>query len=90
VKTIYKFPLEVTDQQAVLMPAAAQILAVQVQNGEPFVWAIVDTENPQEERFFDIFGTGHPMHEDNGVGREYVGTFQMHSGSLVFHLFERL
>jgi len=89
VRTIYEFPLEVIDAQAVQMPSGAQILTVQKQNGTPCIWAMVDTENQKEERFFEIFGTGHPMHEDMGVGREYVGTFQMHSGSLVFHLFER-
>lgn len=88
-RTIYEFPLEVIDAQAVQMPSGAQILTVQKQNGTPCIWAMVDTENQKEERFFEIFGTGHPMHEDMGVGREYVGTFQMHSGSLVFHLFER-
>jgi len=89
VRTIYEFPLEVIDAQAVQMPSGAQILTVQKQNGTPCIWGMVDTENQKEERFFEIFGTGHPMHEDMGVGREYVGTFQMHSGSLVFHLLER-
>lgn len=89
-KTIYKFPLEVTDKQAVLMPTDAQILTVQVQGETPCIWAMVDpSHNSKEERFFEIFGTDHPIHEDMGVGREYVGTFQLRGGSLVSHLFER-
>jgi hypothetical protein len=32
-----------------------------------------------------MYGTGHDMPDDPG---QYVGTFQMHGGALVFHLFE--
>jgi hypothetical protein len=44
VKVIYKYTLEVTDEQEVKMPANAQILCVQVQHGRPTLWALVDTK----------------------------------------------
>lgn len=41
-KTIYKYPLDVTDRQVIAMPEDAEILTVQVQNGKPMLWAVVD------------------------------------------------
>lgn len=41
---IYKYPIETVDQQQVKMPDGAQILTVQVQNGKPCLWAMVDPD----------------------------------------------
>lgn len=38
-----------------------------------------------EIRTFAIYGTGHVQESICG---EYIGTFQLHSGALVFHVFE--
>jgi hypothetical protein len=84
-KTIWKFPLEVTDFQHIKVPKGYRILTVRVQYDRPTLWAMVDPNEtdvgPVEIR---IFGTGHPMPDDPG---RYIGTFQMSGGSLVFHVF---
>ena len=90
VKTIYKYELEVKDIQRIFLPAGSEILTMQNQNHTPHIWAMVDSANECVERVFEIFGTGHHIHEDMGVDRKYIGTFQMQGGTLVFHLFERL
>ena len=84
-RTIYKYPLEGTDEQIVLMPRGAEILCVQVQNGIPCLWADISTENAQEreKRYIRIIGTGHELPK---AVMKYIGTFQM--GALVFHVFE--
>jgi hypothetical protein len=87
-KVIFKYEIEARDHQSVEMPAGAQILSVQVQRDVPCIWAIVDPANPVESRSFEVFGTGHPFPACIGSGREYIGTFQLLAGSLVFHLFE--
>lgn len=84
VKTIWKFEIPVAESFGVGMPSGANILTVQVQNGSPYIWAIVDSDAPQTTRYFCARGTGHPL-GDVGL---YIGTFQVHGGSLVFHLFE--
>lgn len=89
-KSIWKFPMNVNDRVRLSMPKGAEILTVQTQNETPCIWALVDTENEKEERYFEIFGTGHPVPVDMGVERKYINTFQLRGGSLVFHLFERL
>ena len=82
-KSIWKFPLEVTDEQKVELPIGAKPLTVQVQGDTACLWALVDTQVQKEARVIQIFGTGHRVSNEG----EYISTFQMHGGSLVFHAF---
>ena len=82
---IWKFALEITDEQFVSMPSGARLLHVDVQHGEPQVWAHVQPSAQSRNRKLRVYGTGHPIESDRGA---YVGTFQVHGGVLVFHLFD--
>jgi len=85
-RAVFKYPLPVLDDYVrVDMPRGAELLCVQMQHGTPCVWALVDPTVALMTRVLRIAGTGHPIERD--VGR-YVGTFQMHGGALVFHVFE--
>lgn len=89
--SIWKFPLGVEDYQQVLMPINAKVLSVQAQNNKPTLWAICDTETDKKEcREFTMFGTGCPFYEGVQFGKEqqFIGTFQLHGGTFVGHLFE--
>lgn len=81
---IWKWTLEATDTQAISMPKNAQLLSVQMQNGSPQLWALVDPEMSYENRVIAIYGTGNPVPDEPG---QYISTFQMHGGQLVFHAF---
>lgn len=88
-KSIWKFELAKTDLQVFEMPVGAKILAVQSQGGNsPCIWALVDTDAVKEQRSFTTYGTGHPFNEN--YKQEYLGTYQLMNGSLVFHVFELL
>lgn len=87
-KIIYKFPVKIEDLQTLKMPTGAQILCVQMQGQEPFIWALIDTQNIDKEYIFELYGTGHEIHYDMGTERKYIGTFQTHGGQLVYHLFQ--
>lgn len=82
---IYKYELSVEDAVEIQMPAGADVLCVQVQQSKPYLWAKVHTSATETTRKFYVVGTGHPMPVD---AKEYVGTFQLQGGSLVFHVFE--
>jgi hypothetical protein len=56
-----------------------------MQGDAPFIWAACDLEAPRVERRFILVGTGHNLPDDAGA---HLGTFQIHGGALVFHLFE--
>jgi hypothetical protein len=87
-KQIWKYRLEVTGWQSITMPKGSEILTVQVQDGEPCLWALVDPDAGTEERFIEMVGTGRQIPTDSGSIGRYVSTFQMHGGSLVLHAFE--
>ncbi len=84
-KTIWKYHASPSGRWTQLMPAGAEILSVQIQRGQVEMWALVDANRPEEVRAFVTYGTGHPMPDDPG---KFIGTFQLASGDLVFHLFD--
>lgn len=73
--------------QPLKMPRGAKVLTVQTQGGEPQLWATVDRDAPSVNRTFVTYGTGHEMSEDL---LDYIGTYQLYDGTLVFHVFEIL
>lgn len=84
--TIFKYTLDVKDTQAIEMPKNAKILTVQTQHGHVRLWALVNKlESNLETRKIAIYGTGNPISENCG---EYIATFQLYDGDLVFHAFE--
>jgi hypothetical protein len=85
--TIWKYPLEVTDEQDVLLPLGARILTVQSQNDRPCLLAIVEPDMRVSARKIVTHGTGHQFSDKN---LNYLGTYQLRGGSLIFHVFERV
>lgn len=81
-REIWKYALDV-GHSIIAMPAGAQVLTVQMQNGSPQLWALVDPTAKKKQRHFRVVGTGH---EFDPTGCEYVATFQV--PGLVFHVFE--
>lgn len=88
-KKIYKYPVpEIVDEQEIMMPVDAQILCVQLQHGEPCMWAMVDSDLNLIKRKFRIIGAGHPIEDFDSLN--YIDTFQLAGGQLVFHVFEKI
>lgn len=90
-KTIYKYPLLITDSQVIRMPAGARILCCQMQTGGPAkgdvcLWAEVDTDRPHVNRTILIAGTGNPFPEKLPEKRSYIGSVQ--DGVFVWHVYE--
>lgn len=90
-QTIWKFNILVEDKFTLQMPTKSKILSIQQdqQTQQPCIWALVYPNNPKEARFFELFGTGNPIHNDMGVERKFIGTCQLLDGAFVGHLFER-
>lgn len=81
---IWKFPLRVVPHQAINAPKA-KFLHVAVQCGQPCIWAEVIPETEAEITDIFIYGTGQPLLEqDRG---NYLGTFMMGDGRLVWHVY---
>jgi hypothetical protein len=84
---VYKYELEITGEQIVRLPFAAEILTVQMQGDKCYLWALVDPMNELEERTICIHGTGHPI--PNGIKLKHISTLQIPHLGLVFHIFEK-
>ncbi len=83
--TIYKYQIQTTDEQTIRMPKGSRVLCVQIQRKVPCIWVQVDPEATLVDTVIHVHGTGHPMPEV--MNRQYVGSYQMNFGDLVFHVF---
>jgi hypothetical protein len=82
---IYKYELEVTDRQKVMMHKKAELLSVGIQHGKVVLWALIDGDNPIIEREIHTVGTGHIVNVPYGT--KYVGTYMLEDGYFVGHVF---
>lgn len=60
-KIIYKYRLNLTNQQQIQLPEAAHILDIQKQDEGYQLWALVDTDNPLRDYHVTMVGTGDPI-----------------------------
>lgn len=84
-KTIWKYQLKTIDQ-FIRMPAGSKLLSVQIQHGHPQLWVLCDPNARLTPRRVRVYGTGHTV--DSSVPGEFVGTYQLMDGALVFHVFD--
>ena len=99
-KRIYKYPVEMTEAQAIELPKGSEILTVQTQGTTApgfrpklMLWALVETgheklgviENiPQETFRIRIFTTGDVVDD---IPMRHISTFQISDGMFVGHVF---
>lgn len=87
-KTVYKVALEAATGITVLnLPLGAVPLSVNIQGAQeiPYLWALVDPDQSDERRTFEMVGTGDAL---NGSNPRFVGTIFIDSGTFVYHVFE--
>ncbi|WP_020403778.1 DUF7352 domain-containing protein [Gracilimonas tropica] len=80
-KVIYKYKV----QPSVMIREGAEILKIAYQNGELYLWAMVDSEADEEERNFCIVGTGNKLSSKAKNGTYLETVFQQ---GYVWHIFE--
>lgn len=93
--TIWKFSLVVRDgPQEVAMPRRAIILdcfqqdPLQECDGLIQFWALVNPNMLLEIRTFRIYGTGHPIADEQVDQLAHIATVPMLDGKLIWHVFE--
>lgn len=89
-KVIYKYPLRFLDRdniQELELPAGAELLKVDVQNGVVTLWALVDTENRMRLEKFALRMTGEELDYSFDAEWEHLETVQMYP--YVYHIFRR-
>lgn len=84
IRVIHKFPVPYGTHGNLRLPASAQVLTVQMQNGVPQLWAVVTADAPpSSHRGIFIIGAGFELPAETG---NYIATFQ--DGPYVWHVFE--
>ena len=87
-RVIWKYPLTARAAFTLEMPEGRfEFLSVQMQNGEPCMWALVNPTQRKVPHAFRVVPTGEEFEKTDNL--HYLGTFQPLNG-LVFHLFEQL
>lgn len=86
---IFKYPLEVTDNQIVDILLPAILLSVENQRGNIVLYAIVDDEsNVTIPIDVAIVGTGNVICQNLSTYK-FMGTVKMAEGALVWHIFAK-
>lgn len=83
-RTIWKTPIVVVDEQSVKVPMLARPLTVQMQYGRPHIWWGVDDTAAEEERSVYVRGIGHPLPPERAA---YLGSVQEEPGGFVWHVY---
>ena len=82
---IFKYSVDYSDTFDLDLPKHWVFLHVDTQGDEPFMWLLVDPEDEVERHTFYVRSTGQPFTGQEG---DYLGTFLLANGTLVFHLFD--
>lgn len=91
-RVIYKYPIEIKEIVEITMPFGSEVLTVQSQFEEGFIWAVVNPDTRTKEvKRFSVMGTGFEMSAKiEAWPKKYIGTFQTFAGNYVYHVFEML
>lgn len=80
---VWKFPLDIADDQRLTMPQHAELLHVGEQYGQVLLWArVIASGQRMVRREIIMRGTGQPIWT-----QPYVGTV-VTNGGLVWHVFD--
>ena len=96
-KKIFKYVLEATTIQDIVLPSGSEVLSVAPQGDQIVLYALVNylEENTSKHTIYS-FGTGHRVDEAKtfegrtpvSMSREnFLGTVPMEGGKLMFHFF---
>lgn len=87
-KVIFKYQMPLLERFTMKLPKDAQIIRMEDQGGMFWLWAVVDTEAPLEERHFHAYKTGAAM--DANANLQYIGFcavfVQMELGLYIFEV----
>lgn len=90
---IYKYTLEITDTQEILLPINAEILSVKEQNDNIVIYVFVEEDMITNVQFdtwrFQIRGTGHYSANFKRENYRFLDTVKLRNGALMFHVFCR-
>jgi len=86
-RTIHKYPIPVLEKFLMELPRGTEIIRIADQGGFLWMWCLVDTREPLEERLFHAFKTGAAVPEQAEL--TFVGWAAIHiQMELALYFFE--
>jgi hypothetical protein len=86
-KTIYKYMVTFGDKTEFSAPSDFKALSLQMQNGVPCIWAIVDTQAEMKTYTVYCLNTGETMLLGMILNSQYLGTVVLPREGLVKHFY---
>jgi len=87
-KTIWKYDINMSDDQTVMMTDGAEIIALEMHEGTLCLWAIIDTYRSWfTSRRIRIVGTGYEIVFPLKTAK-HIGTVLENDGEFVWHVFD--
>ena len=80
-RSVLEFPIAIVAKQIIVMPAGARVIALDVKNDRPFMWALIDPSAPVVERTFVTFATGQQF-DEREIACNYRGTYVLRDGTV--------
>jgi len=88
-RVIYKYTIEIGSESLTLrLSEGSKFLSAFAQHSIICLWFEQETTNDIQERYFKIYGTGHEMESESDHIHNYLTTFPMANGALIWHLYE--
>ena len=87
---VRKYKLAFLDKLTLSMPKTARILSIRMHKGEPCLWAEVEAEAPDADRYFRTFETGQMILPAAGKRLKYLGTYQLPNEGDEGHVYEEV
>ncbi len=85
---IYKYQLPILEKFTLQLPKGAKILRVDVVEGVPNLWALVNKHAVEDERKFEMYKTGQDIGTDTDY-MKYLGNLKLFVGQeLCLYVFE--
>lgn len=84
-KTVYKYPLEVQENNVIDLPYEKILGIYQDRTGKHCLYALVDTDRPDRKYVVSMYGTGWDL-GDRHEGKDYLGTIRLND-VLILHVF---
>ena len=81
---IYKYELSFENRNFVRMPEKSEIMDIQMQNGKPVMWALVEPDSREIVVRINVYMTGFVIQQE-ALKDEYLATIQ--DSGLVYHFF---
>lgn len=84
-QVVWKYPLQIENEQYIALPADCKILRVGVQDNKPVIWVLTHPADLIESVKIYIFATGQIINVEVG---EYLGSYEIYGGLEIYHVFK--